>query len=203
MPSLESLIVSGPGAPAILTTLTAFSTLSITSLTFDENVCTKESVLRSFCSLHGACISTVTNRGQLDMLSTLLPTCPALTLLSVTNVNLATLAKAVRRLKSSHASLAEIIIRHLSRVGERYTKTKVQEDEMRRLTNFCESINTATFPALRTLRVPQYNLWPETQRDIANHPLPVLAEKMLERGVRIVDNSGRGWKPRLTRAKMK
>lgn len=203
MPSLETLVVSGMGAPSILKALSAFSLPSITSLTFQGNAHLRESILRSFCSAHGGSIRTVINLGDLDMLATLLPTCPGLTVLSVTSVELPTLAKSLRQLNSPHVSLEEMKIAHLSQLGERYRKSRAQEDAMQEFTDFCNALDPAKFPALRTVRVSRYGLWPETQRDIANHPLPALAEKMLERGVRIVDHAGKGWKPRLTRAKMK
>ncbi|EJD48381.1 hypothetical protein AURDEDRAFT_162344 [Auricularia subglabra TFB-10046 SS5] len=201
MPALERLVVSGAGAPQILVALSKFSMPTIKSLTFDKTV-SGDSALRSFCTAHGASIRTVINHGDADILLVVLSTCPGLTLLSIKNVKLANLARDVRWHMTPHAFLERIECPYF-RVGERYIKSKSQEREMQLITKFCEALETTKFPALRTLRVPQGSLWPDRQRDIAHHPLPALAERLLERGIRIVDCSGVGWKPRLALAKRK
>ncbi|EJD32978.1 hypothetical protein AURDEDRAFT_177931 [Auricularia subglabra TFB-10046 SS5] len=202
MPALETLVVAGDGAPKILLGLSNFNLPGLTSLTFNDKVSHHDSALRSFCAVHGASIRRVFNRGSSDMLSTLLSTCPGLTNVSVCHVPSSSLVDSLRRHPIPHASLEEITYCPIS-IRERYTRYKAQELEMLFLNEFCNALDPAKFPALRTVHIPTDDFWPHAQRDIAKHPLPFLAEKMLEKGVRIVDASGVGWKHRLTRGERK
>jgi len=86
---------------------------------------------------------------------------------------------------------------------------------------FLKSLRPDTLPALRTVTVSQSDLWPTQpsvshcmqrmylpadsscyifsflRREVAKHPMPPIAEALLDRGIRLCDASGVGWKPRL------
>ncbi|EJD35029.1 hypothetical protein AURDEDRAFT_175902 [Auricularia subglabra TFB-10046 SS5] len=194
MPALETLVVAGDGAPKILICLSNFSLPALTSLTFDDKVSNHDSALQLFCAANGASIREVFNKSTSGMLSILLPTCPGLTNVSVSCAHLSKLAQGFRHHVIPHTSLKEITCPPIS-IHQRYNKHKAHE--MQLLTEFCDALIPARLPALRTVRISSDNFWPNAQRDIANHPLPVLAERLLARGLRIVNAKGVGWKPRL------
>ncbi|KAJ7113816.1 hypothetical protein C8R44DRAFT_676325 [Mycena epipterygia] len=60
--------------------------------------------------------------------------------------------------------------------------------------------DASRFPALREFHTPEFN-WPTTEYEIAKSGWIESAEKLLEHGIKLTDNVGFEWRPRLKRGK--
>ncbi|EJD48379.1 hypothetical protein AURDEDRAFT_162342 [Auricularia subglabra TFB-10046 SS5] len=219
-PALEELALSGYGSSTLLPTLALCGMPALRTLEFDECSMTG---LDAFLSAHGKQLRIVRNLGHPDALGSIIPACLNVTSVDVSHCqNLRPLSWPDPGVLTSitpfliaagvlppsrepspppapKPALEEVILPPLDCLRKGVT-VKEGEPEIARLDEFLGTLLPEKLPNLRTIRVRQRDIWPTTQRATAKHPLPALAEKMLARGLRIVDEEGVGWKPRLTTA---
>ncbi|EJD35471.1 hypothetical protein AURDEDRAFT_188726 [Auricularia subglabra TFB-10046 SS5] len=77
---------------------------------------------------------------------------------------------------------------------------KLPHQERRTWDSFFINLSSQRFPALHTLKVPNKNFWPATQREISKSVWPPIAERLLESGIKMQDGEGIAWRPRLQTA---
>ncbi|KAJ7041540.1 hypothetical protein C8F04DRAFT_947020 [Mycena alexandri] len=86
-----------------------------------------------------------------------------------------------------HTALATLIL----------TKESLKVKDEKDWKHFFDTLDLAYFPALREIRVLAIAQWPTTEHAISKSPWVKLAERLLQNGVHLTDNSGYQWHPRL------
>ncbi|KAH7091713.1 hypothetical protein BKA62DRAFT_724195 [Auriculariales sp. MPI-PUGE-AT-0066] len=157
--------------------------------------------MQPFFKAHGRQLQTVDNRSCSHMLEMILRTCPQLQVVKLDRLRrfnpLFTFDADEIRLDHPHLSLEEI------KFGYLYNSHEQGEKHINSLTKFFDAFKPDAFPQLRNITTIHEDLWPTQIRDTAKHPATVWAELLLQRGIRLCDNSGASWRPRLQKTKKK
>ncbi|EJD48376.1 hypothetical protein AURDEDRAFT_122784 [Auricularia subglabra TFB-10046 SS5] len=193
-PLLAELDLSGYSSGTFLRSMPALQ-----SIEFDG--CGEPDV-RLFLKAHGAKLRTVKNDGELDMLRTILGECPNATCVDVSWGSMPPSCMGPATLSAPQTALEELVIPPLDRLGGGTADAADPEIALSR------SCSRAPPPAAHRPHPPAQpladNAEPETngpgRRKMAKHPMSAIAEKLPARGIRIVDENGEGWKPRMTTA---
>ncbi|KZV97305.1 hypothetical protein EXIGLDRAFT_764595 [Exidia glandulosa HHB12029] len=194
LPLLKNLVVGGKG---LLHFLTPLHLPELESLVLDN--CDIEGV-REFCGAHGHLIKSVRNGGRDHHINFFLESCPNVSKIEFHGAFGDPAAfSPLKPLRRVHSALTELVCpsrRWSEPTTARYAK--FAQADLEEWTRFLDSLPLDQLPSLRTLQVSDSKLWPTTAKDAKKHPLPAIAEGLAERGVRLVDEKGVGWKPRIT-----
>ncbi|KZV97299.1 hypothetical protein EXIGLDRAFT_764589 [Exidia glandulosa HHB12029] len=195
LPLLKTLAVGGKG---MLHSLIPLNLPELRTLKLDK--CDSKGV-HDFAGAHGHLLTSVYIAGADHHINFFLDSCPNVSKIEFDDAYPEHMTfKPLQPLNRAHTALAEIVCPARSSWTEPTTAqyAKFAEPVIAEWTRFLDSLPLDQLPHLRTIRVRERAIWPTTAKEMKKHPLPAIAEGLAERGVRLVDAKGVGWKPRIT-----
>ncbi|KZV97315.1 hypothetical protein EXIGLDRAFT_833013 [Exidia glandulosa HHB12029] len=150
--------------------------------------------LRPFYTAHGASLTSwrreyVTEKSLHDVLTL----CPNIRILRLSSGGKIP-TPDMFALEVPQTALEEIWFPQIDCIKNNHYDKKAEMDQWYAL---ADALDKTTYPSLKMVVIPWFDLWPATPHELGRSPMPAFSKYLADRGIQLVDCEKVAWKPRL------